>query len=132
MTLRSALFKRNLMMIRYDHAHSVGSRKSDLGCRCDPVIAGQDKLPAVLFCLPDQMIVQPIAVPDPVRNDRIRIGSEQPQATEQNISGTDPVHIIITDNAYLRSLCDPLKKQFTRFPHSFHQKRIMQILHGSV
>ena len=43
----------------------------DLFCGRNAVIAGYNRIDTLLMCLFDQMVIQPITIPDPMRYDRI-------------------------------------------------------------
>ena len=74
--LASRIQKRNLMVICHDHSQPpFFSVKNFLSCR-DPIVTSNDRIDSVLQRTIDQITVQSVSVPDPVRNIRIHIGAE--------------------------------------------------------
>ena len=86
------------MVIRDNDFDAIGIRQLNLRRRRDAIVAGHDHTNPILMRLLDQMIVQPIAVVDPMGDSRVHPGAQHPQAFCQNIRRTDAVHVIIPDD----------------------------------
>ncbi len=107
----------NLMVIRNHHVNAQTARQLDLRRSGNAVVTGDDKTHPVLTGLPDQMLVEPVAVVDAVGNRRVRRSPQQPKPSGQNIGGTDSVHIIVSDDPDVRPPPYRCQNRLHRFVH---------------
>ena len=124
--------KRNFVMICHDSLHSQLVRKGNLLRRCNPVITGKQQLYAVRRCLPYKILIQSVAVPQPLRNSYIHTGSQTAQSLQQDTGGHDAVNVIIPDDPYPRFLLNCLFQNLRRFRKILHGFRQVKILPASV
>ena len=87
------------MVVRYDDLHPIGIGKRNLRCGRYAVVAGHNHADAILLRLLYQMFIQPVAVMNPMRNGSVHLSPQGLYGPGQNIGRTDPVHIIVADNA---------------------------------
>ncbi len=125
---RSDIFrKRHFMVIRHHHLHPQSVRQLYLRRRRDPVIAGDDQLHPFRRRLLDQMVVQPITVPDTVGDRHIRFGAERPECPHKDRGGTDTVNIIVPDHPDLLPFGNRLPDHRDCPVHIFQQSGLIQI-----
>ena len=118
-------------MIRDNYTDTVGIRQLNLRCSGNSVVAGDDHADAVRPRLLDQMLIQPVAVMNPVRNRRVRFRADQLQALRQNVGRTDAVHIVIPDDTDMAALRHRFQNQLHRLVHVLQQPRRITVLQGS-
>ena len=124
--------ERNFVMIGHDSPHSQLVRQGNLFRRRYAVVAGKQQLYAVRRCLPYKILIQSVAVPQPLRNSYIHTGSQTAQSLQQNTGGHDAVNVIIPDNPYPRFLLNCLFQNFRRFRKILHSFRRVKISPASV
>ncbi len=129
---RRAFRKGHLMMVRHNNLHPQSVCQLYLGRRRNTVIAGDNQFYTIFRRLPDQMIVQTVTVPDPVRDRHIRLSPQGPERAHQNISGTDTVYVVIPDHPYFFVLPDSIPNNGHRPVHPFQQFRRIQVLQRAV
>ena len=105
------------MVIGDHHRHAQLLRPADLLHGGDAVVAGEQSVHPVLVCRFYDHPVNTVAVFDPVRNLIIHLRSHPGQRGVQDISGTDPVDIIVSDNADTLSIRDLLLQNGNRQIH---------------
>ena len=86
------------MVICNDHSHPALLCLRDFIGGGYSVVAGHDGIHMVLFCLFDQLTVDPVTVLHPVRNIGIHIRPQTFQPFQQDICGRYAVYIIIADD----------------------------------
>ena len=120
------------MVIRHDHGQPVLLPVCDLIRRGDPVVAGDDRIHAVVQRPVDEIDIQSISVLDPVRDVRVHMRAQPGQSFLQDVRRVHPVDVIISDNADLLLLPDFLRQDLHRLIHILHQHPVVQVGNGAV
>ena len=114
-------------MIRNQYCHSKFFPIGDgLNCRY-PVIAGNNRIFPVIFCLCNQIPVDAVPVLHPVRNYRGYYASGASDSFEQNIRRLHSVHVIIPDDSDSFLIKDFLMQNLRQAIHILHKMRRMQM-----
>ena len=98
------LIERHFMVIGDYHVDTQIICMSDLIVRRYAVITCDDHTYTVFMRQIDQMIIDTVPIMHTMRKCIVHRCTAGTQATEQNIGRTYAVHIIISDNTYLKSL----------------------------
>ena len=124
--------KRDFMMIRDDYRHAELLRAGDRFHGRDPVVACDQRVPAVVVGILHDAHVHAVAVFHAVREHGIGICAEREKCRPQDVRRTDPVDVIVPDDTDLSAASDRLRYDVSRFFHPGQQKRIAKRPHVSV
>ena len=102
-------------------------------CGCsDSVVAGNNQIHTVFFCLLNQMIIQAISIMYSVRNGSVHSASEGADSLGQYVRGAYPVHIIIPDNPDMRLIRNGLSNLLYCLIHILQKPGRMAILQRAI
>ena len=108
------------MMIRHNSFHSKFMSQTDLFCRGDPIITGNNQINAVLMSVPHKAFIQTISVPDTVRYSHRHIRSQYSETGDQNAGRHDPIDVIVSDNPDLLPVTNCVKDDSAASLHVLH------------
>ena len=120
------------MVVGDDHGHAKPLPTGDLLRRGNAVVAGENGIHPFPVSPLHKLYVQPIAIPDPVRDVAIHLCPKPFQAFQQDVSGVHPVNIIVTDHPDLLSFTYLLPQDIHRPVHIPHQHPVIEIRDGPV
>ena len=114
-------------MIRHDNRHPEMFSISNLFCRRNSIVTGNQCINSIPICPLDQIHIQSISICDAVRNIAVCNSACFFQSFEENIRCIYPIDIIIANNADPFSICNFFPQNINRFSHIFHQHTVVQI-----
>ena len=118
-------------MVRHHHLHPQFPGPGNLRLGRNAVVAGDNQTHPIGMGFLNQSVIQPVPVPDPVRNGGIYPPPHVPQSPGKDIGGTYAVHIIIPDDPDFHIAGHIVPKQAHRFLHAFQQPGAVTIRQGA-
>ena len=115
------------MVVRHNDSQPVFLCIRDLLCRRDPIIAGHDRVNAIVDGPVDEQPIEPVPVFDPVRDICVHIRAESGQSFLEDISCIYAVDVIVPDHTDPHLLPDLLREDLHRPVHILHQHTVVQI-----
>lgn len=122
----------NVVVVRDHHRHPQLPGQPNLLDGRNAVVTGQDRVDPVPGRRPDDGLVDPVAVPDPIRYLVVRLSPQPAQPPVQDVGGADAVDVIVPHNAYPLTVPDLFLQNLNRPVHVGQKPRIIHLVHRTV
>ena len=122
----------DVMVVRNQYGKAEVTRMLHLLDGTDAVVAGEDHADAILLRLVDDVHVDAVAVPDPVRQHVVDLRTEAPEAGVEDVGRAHAIDVVVADDADTTALLDRAVQMIHAADRIRQEERRVELLEGAM